>query len=166
MSLMIATRPAVQRISRREDPASTRRSQSPRPSRVSYLQVVREAREEAMPPAGSERRPGPEVAVPKPLRLTRRGRIAVRFCLTLAVLLAVIGGVLLLDRTAEAGSVSHPVPVAYQVVLPGQTLWQIAGEVAPNTDRRDTVAEIVELNALPSADVQVGQRIAIPAGSQ
>jgi hypothetical protein len=87
----------------------------------------------------------------------------VRGAVALCLLLAVIGGVLLLGRPAQAGSVSRPLPVSYRVILPGETLWQIAGEVAPNTDRRDTVAQILELNALSTAQVQVGQRIALPA---
>jgi hypothetical protein len=43
-------------------------------------------------------------------------------------------------------------------------LWSIAGEVAPGADRRDTVAEIVELNALDGSSVRAGQRIAVPVG--
>jgi hypothetical protein len=97
-----------------------------------------------------------------PIRLTRRGRIVVRIAAAVLVLLAVASGVLLLERTAEAGSQSHPVPVSYRIVLPGETLWQIAGEIAPRADRRDTVAEIMELNALDSAAVGAGQRIAVP----
>jgi hypothetical protein len=107
--------------------------------------------------------PGAGALEPAPLRLTRRGRIVVRGAVALCLLLAVIGGVLLLGRPAQAGSVSRPLPVSYRVILPGETLWQIAGEVAPNTDRRDTVAQILELNALSTAQVQVGQRIALPA---
>ena len=48
------------------------------------------------------------------------------------------------------------------VVQPGQTLWSIAGDVAPGADRRDTIARIVELNALPSTAVSAGERIAVP----
>ena len=76
--------------------------------------------------------------------------------------LALVSGVLLIDRSAMAGSTSRPVPVTYRVVLPGESLWQIAGEVAPGVDRRDTVARIVELNALSTAGVNAGQRIAVP----
>jgi Tfp pilus assembly protein FimV len=76
--------------------------------------------------------------------------------------IALVLGVLLIDRTAEAGSISRPVPVTYRVVLPGETLWQIAGEVAPGVDRRDTVARLLELNALSTAGVRAGQRIAVP----
>lgn len=96
------------------------------------------------------------------LRLTRRGRRLVRVTVSVAVVLCVLAGVLLLSRSAEAGSRPHPVPLTYHVVLPGETLWQIAGEVAPAADRRDTVADLVELNALGSARLSVGQRIAIP----
>ena len=97
-----------------------------------------------------------------PVRLTRRGRIVVRIGSAGLAVLALVAGVLLLDRTAEAGSTSRPVPVTYRVVMPGETLWQIAGEVAPGVDRRDTVARIVELNALSTAGVNAGQKIAVP----
>ena len=107
--------------------------------------------------------PAPAVARPEPaLRLTRRGRIVVRAAVSFLAVLAVAVGVLSLDRPAQAGSQSHPLPVTYHVVLPGETLWQIAGEVAPKADRRDTVAHILDLNALSTAAVSPGQRIAVP----
>jgi len=96
------------------------------------------------------------------VRLTRRGRLVVRVGGAGLVLLALTAGVLLLDRPAQAGSTPQSVPVSYRVVLPGETLWQIAGEVAPTVDRRDTVARIAELNALSTAGVAAGQRIAVP----
>ncbi|MFI7587607.1 LysM peptidoglycan-binding domain-containing protein [Spongisporangium articulatum] len=97
------------------------------------------------------------------LRLTARGRRLVGFLVATGLLLAVVLGALLLSGTAQAGSDVHQVPVGYHVVLPGETLWQIAGEVAPGVDRRDTVNALIELNALPTAAVQVGQRLAVPA---
>lgn len=97
-----------------------------------------------------------------PVRLTRRGRLVVRAGSAGLVLLALTAGVLLLDRPAQAGSTPQSVPVSYRVVLPGETLWQIAGEVAPKADRRDTVARILDLNALSTAGVAAGQRIAVP----
>jgi hypothetical protein len=89
----------------------------------------------------------------------------VRIGVAALVLLVVISGVLLLGRSAQAGSQSHPIRSTYRVVLPGETLWQIAGEIAPNIDRRDTVSKIIELNALPGAGVLAGQRIAVPVTS-
>lgn len=103
-------------------------------------------------------------ADPVPMRLTRRGRVVVRIGSALLAALAVVSGVLLIGRTAEAGSTSTSIPSTYRVVLPGETLWQIAGEVDPVADRRDTVARIIEMNALSSAQVYAGQRVAVPVG--
>ena len=76
--------------------------------------------------------------------------------------LAVVAGVLMINRPAEAGSEIHQVPVSYHVVLPGETLWGLAGEVAPNADRGDTIADLMELNALSVPTLAAGQRIALP----
>ncbi|MBT0769273.1 LysM peptidoglycan-binding domain-containing protein [Kineosporia sp. J2-2] len=97
-----------------------------------------------------------------PLRLTRRGRIVFRAGGLLAATVAVLAGVLLLNRPAEAGSEAHEVSMNFHVVLPGETLWGIAGDIAPESDPRDTVADIVDLNALPGPAVNAGQRIALP----
>jgi hypothetical protein len=99
------------------------------------------------------------------LRLTRRGRVVVRVGSGLLVLITVVSGVLLLGRPAEAGSRPHAVSASYRVVLPGETLWQIAGEISPGVDRRETVAKIIELNGLSTAAVLAGQRIAVPGSS-
>jgi len=102
------------------------------------------------------------VAGDPPLRLTRRGRAVARALAALALLVVVAGGVLV-DRPALAGQDAEAGPVAERVVLPGETLWAIAGEVAPDVDRRETVAQIMELNDLASAEVRAGQRLAVPA---
>lgn len=96
------------------------------------------------------------------LRLTRRGRVVVRSGVGVLVVVAVGVAVLLVGRPAAAGSGGGSVPVRYHVVRPGETLWGIAGEVAPEGDRRDAVAQIVELNALRGSGVMAGQRIALP----
>jgi hypothetical protein len=140
---------------------------SPARRQVPHLRLVRE---EQSRPAGRPQpvrvlRPAARPAGDTPVRLTRRGRVVVRIGLGLLVLLAVVGGVLLISRPAEAGSTPQAVPVSYRIVLPGQTLWQIAGQVAPGVDRRATVQRIVELNALPGGAVSAGQRIAVPVRS-
>jgi hypothetical protein len=99
------------------------------------------------------------------MRLTRRGRLVVRWAVLTLALLAVFILVLALSRPASAGPWRHSVPANYHVVLQGETLWGIAGEVAPNADRREVIAQIVELNALSSSGVAVGQRIALPPTS-
>lgn len=96
------------------------------------------------------------------LRLTRRGRAVVRLAVVLLGLLVTAVVVLGSGRVARAGETATQVPVAYHVVQPGESLWQIAGRVAPGVDRRDTVARIVELNALESGSLEAGRRIAVP----
>jgi hypothetical protein len=110
-------------------------------------------------------RPVPARPVPARLRLTRRGRLVLRWAAVLLALVVASVLMLVLSRPASAGSQSRPVPARYHVVLPGETLWGIAGEVAPNADRRDVIAEIVELNALSGSGVSAGQRIALPPTS-
>jgi LysM repeat protein len=59
----------------------------------------------------------------------------------------------------EAGQATETVSVN---VAPGETLWSLANEFAPDRDPRDVVAEIVELNGLGSSVVQAGQAVALP----
>ena len=99
------------------------------------------------------------------VRLTRRGRLVLRLGVVILALLLALVLALVLTRPASAGAQRHAVQARYRVVLPGETLWSIAGEIAPGADRRDVVAEIVELNALSGSGVDAGQRIAIPPSS-
>jgi len=116
----------------------------------------------ASPQAGGAAVPPRQATAP--LRLTRRGRVVVRL-LGGAGLLLVVGFGVLGGPSALAGPEAERVPVAERVVLPGETLWGIAGEVAPGADRRETVAQIMELNGLSSAEVAAGTRLSVPAGT-
>ena len=55
-----------------------------------------------------------------------------------------------------------PEPVRVIEVAPGDTLYGIAGDLAEPGEVREMVHRIQELNALPSAGLSVGQRIAVP----
>ena len=137
MSTMLLTAPlATRRPSARRSPA---------------LRVV------SVPAA--TRRPAP--AHPVSVRLTARGRAVV----TGLLVVMAVAALLLTASVSGAGTSSTPVPVRQVTVEPGQTLWEIAGNVAPDADRRDTVATILELNALPGSSVQAGQQIAVPVVS-
>ena len=96
------------------------------------------------------------------LRLTTRGR---RVFGTLAVIpviaLAILVGPNVLG--AQATSTSGSTDFTYVSVAPGQSLWQLAAEVAPQADTREVVADILRLNGLNSGDVQPGQELAIPS---
>ena len=96
-----------------------------------------------------------------PLRLTRRGRLAVT--LTMASLLAAAG--LVGASTALAGTTAgEPVAVSQVTVHPGQTLWEIAAAAAaPGEDVRDVIIKISELSGLSSSTVYAGQELTVPA---
>ena len=157
MSTMLLTAPlATRRPSPRQRPALrvvTAPAAARRPARVRPAP----ARPARVRPAPAQ----PAQVHPVSVRLTARGR-AVATGLLVVLALAVL---LLTTSVSGAGTSSTPVPVRHVVVEPGQTLWQIAGDVAPDADRRDTVAAILELNALPGSNVQAGQQIAVPAAS-
>lgn len=97
-------------------------------------------------------------AVPR-LRLTRRGRVvfttlAATPLVIVALAFALNGG--MATATAEAGSTE------YVTVLAGQSLWQLAEEVAPGEDTREVVAQLLRANSLDSAEVFPGQQLAVP----
>lgn len=98
------------------------------------------------------------------LRLTRRGRrvLAAMAATPIAIALGlaiVSGGSALASREdgAPAGTFDTV------TVLPGESLWAIAEEVAPNSDPRDVVDAIISLNQLSSSAVMAGERLSIPA---
>lgn len=96
---------------------------------------------------------------PVELRLTRRGRLVV-FALALAVVLGI--GVAL-----AAGSMATPEPGAREAtsvvtVGTGETLWDIAAEIASDGEVRDMIARIERLNGLDSTMLVAGQRLQVP----
>ena len=95
------------------------------------------------------------------LRITARGQ-AVLVALVAAIAGAIAMSFLLGVTGAQASSASSTNDFTYLSVASGQSLWQLATEIAPQADPRDVIAEIVQLNALPGSDVTAGQRLAIP----
>jgi hypothetical protein len=94
------------------------------------------------------------------LRLTRRGRAVLTVLVALAIVVA--GLLVVLNGGGAAASNGNGGQLHYVTVQGGETLWQLAGEVAPKADPREVVADIVALNQLSTSDIQAGQRIAIP----
>lgn len=111
---------------------------------------------------GSYARPMGARSVQPRLRITRRGRavLAVLIAVPLAVG-AIVGGVGALgaDGSTTTGSTDY----SYVTVHSGESLWQLAQQLAPKADPRDVVADISNLNGLDSGVIQPGQRLAIPA---
>ncbi len=95
------------------------------------------------------------------LRLTARGRAVL--LLLLAAPIAVWLLLAQLNGGAAAGTRDAGAPVPVVVVQPGESLWSIAEQVAPNADPRDVIDAIVSFNHLPSADVVPGEQLGVPA---
>lgn len=89
------------------------------------------------------------------VHLTRRGRAAVIGAVFVALLVlgSVVGHV-----AAAAGTRT---PVRHVTVRPGETLWGLAGRIAPGHDPRVVVAQLEAVNHLASDMVAAGQRLAV-----
>jgi hypothetical protein len=94
------------------------------------------------------------------LRITRRGRAVVAALIAGPVAVAIAA--FALDGGAVATVESSDASFTYVSVAAGETLWDIASSVAPESDPREVVADITRLNNL-SGSVQPGERLAIPA---
>ena len=95
---------------------------------------------------------------PRPVRLTRRGTVAI------ALAVALLGGLMLLVAHLSAGSQAGHAPVAPGAVVtvrPGDTLWSIAGEVAPGRDPRQVVQRLREVNHLATVALEPGQTLKV-----
>ncbi len=101
-----------------------------------------------------------------PLRLTRRGRFVffgVPLILLAAFLLSLSGFLNAPAKAADSADQLSLTPTVSVTVQPGESLWAIAGSVAPGRDPRDVVADIVQLNNLDAARVMPGQQLFVPA---
>jgi hypothetical protein len=105
-------------------------------------------------------------ATPRPttrrsVRLTSRGRVvAVLVFLGLALAaMTLMGG--WATATLDGGT---PEPVRVVEVAPGDTLYDIAADLAEPGEVRAMVHKIQELNSLPGASIEEGQKLAVPRG--
>ncbi|MCT9821484.1 LysM peptidoglycan-binding domain-containing protein [Microbacterium sp. W1N] len=97
------------------------------------------------------------------LRLTVRGRRVVAFLAALPAVIALSFAILSGGSALASHDGGAPAGTFETVtVLPGDTLWSIAAEVAPASDRRDVVDAIVSLNALSTGEITPGQSLSIP----
>ena len=104
-----------------------------------------------------------------PVRLTRRGRLAVTLALV-AVSTGLLG--LAQPQAFAMGPISALSPISSGrgdgpatqriTVRPGETLWGIADRVAPNADPRSTIARLESMNHLESSTVPAGSVLLVP----
>jgi LysM repeat protein len=94
------------------------------------------------------------------LRMTRRGRaVLTTVVATPLVIVALIAGI----NAGGAIGTGSSTPLQSVTVSSGETLWQLAQQIAPNADPRDVVADIIQVNELASADITPGEKLDIPA---
>jgi len=104
--------------------------------------------------------PAPAADVRPPLRLTRRGRLAM-FIST--VLMLGVLGVILGSTTVATDEPGTPVPATMVTVNPGQTIWDLAAKANPTGDIQVTVDDIMKLNSMATgSSLQAGDTIAVP----
>lgn len=95
------------------------------------------------------------------LRLTRRGRavFATLAAVPLVIAALVVGlgaGGAVATKDAATDSLT------WVTVDSGQSLWDLAAEIAPAADPREFAAHVVAFNQLDSSVIQPGQELAIP----
>lgn len=90
---------------------------------------------------------------------TRRARLSVAWVLVVASVscAAVVG----LGALSDAMAPAVPSSTTVVRVKPGESLWELAGRVAPGVDASAVVARIKELNGVEGA-VQPGQPLTVP----
>jgi nucleoid-associated protein YgaU len=94
------------------------------------------------------------------LHLTVRGRAVLVLLALLVVVAGVMGGRAVADGPEQATEVTT------HSVQAGETLWEIAADVAaPGEDVRDVVLSLQELNGLADGSLQAGQVLLLPAGA-
>ena len=94
------------------------------------------------------------------LKMTRRGRavLLVIVAIPLVILALVIGA-----RASSATATHESGHLTSITVGTGQSLWQVATKIAPQSDPRDVIADIMSVNQLDSAAVYPGEKLNIPA---
>lgn len=95
----------------------------------------------------------------QPIRLTRRGR---RVVAILALIPIVVAFLLIGTHGAQASDSSIDQATMTVVVKPGQSLWDVATAARPNSDPRETIWIIQQLNGMSTSEVMAGQELIIP----
>lgn len=91
-------------------------------------------------------------------RLTPRGRLVVA---VVWLVMAAVAALMLATMPGEGSQ--QPVDTTKVMVEPGETLWQLAGNLQPGAGTHETVATIMSLNDLESASqIRPGDILLVP----
>jgi hypothetical protein len=94
------------------------------------------------------------------LRLTLRGRRVITALIAIPIVVLALFTILN-GGTATATSTSSA-PLEYVSIESGQSLWQLAESIAPESDPRDVISDILSFNQLESSVLTPGQQLAVP----
>jgi len=95
------------------------------------------------------------------LRLTKRGRVVFTSLAALPVVAAVM--VFALNGGGATATSSSGAELEEITMQAGESLWQLAEDIAPGVDPRDVISDIMAVNQLESGSVQAGQRLMLPS---
>ena len=109
--------------------------------------------------AAQPRSAQPRSAQPR-LRITRRGRAVLMTLIAIPIVLAAL--FFALNGGGAIAGNGPSIPLEQVTIEPGQTLWGLAEEYAPDSDPRDFVADVVNLNGIVDV-LEAGQVVDIPA---
>ncbi|MCW2615279.1 MAG: LysM peptidoglycan-binding protein [Frankiales bacterium] len=98
------------------------------------------------------------------VHLTRRGRALLLVALV-AVLLAAFSLGRANSQAASTATGPSQATVEQITVQPGESLWAVARRIAPENDPREVMAQILRLNELTDAELQVGQQLLLPVAA-
>jgi LysM repeat protein len=112
-------------------------------------------------PTAAEDLAAAPVPAPRPVRLTRRGRVVLIIAAVLVAAGLVVAGATAAQASGPAAAHSGDSRVFVQ---PGDTLWSIAQRTDPGADPQAVVTDILQANHLSTATVTVGQRLWVPRG--
>ncbi|WP_309714138.1 LysM peptidoglycan-binding domain-containing protein [Pseudolysinimonas sp.] len=105
-------------------------------------------------------RPVQPPAAPR-LRLSRRGRVVISALAAIPlVIAALVFGLGAGGAVATHGAAGDS--LTWVTVDGGQSLWDLAAEIAPTEDPREFAAQVAAFNQLDSTVIQPGQELAIP----
>lgn len=100
------------------------------------------------------------------LRLNRRGRFVLHGLPVMILAALITAAAVFFGSTALSPATASPEQAAptvdTHIVGYGETLWSIAGQVAPGADRTTTIEQIGSLNSLQGTDLQPGQLLYVP----
>jgi LysM domain len=112
-----------------------------------------------MPGRQAVPRERPQAAGPPMLLFGRMARWVVAVA---TVTLIVVGGMNWMGSAANPGS---PVETTVTHVGAGETVWDVARRMAPQSDQRVMVDRIRQLNGIVGSAVQPGQQLQVPVSS-